>query len=202
MSRRSGQSGNLVKQSGWWRVRFRLDQPGIEVRKQISIKVAPVNTRLSRPELERRAKEIVQAAGANSEERFNQVALGEVKNGLLFQTGIGTPHLYANLEDRWLTPRLIKLGLDEEGMGWHSFKRFRKTWLRGRRCLEDINNYWMGHVPQTMSELYSHLSEELEIRLEEAERVGYGFDLPKEEAVIAPNAPKKSNTKLEVEIAA
>ena len=77
MSRRSGQSGNLVKQSGWWRVRFRLDQPGTEKRKQISVKVAPVSMRLSRPELERRAKEIVQNAGANSEERFNQVVLGE-----------------------------------------------------------------------------------------------------------------------------
>jgi hypothetical protein len=38
-------------------------------------------------------------------------------------------HLYGNLEDRWLTPRLVKMGLDEQGMGWHSFKRFRKTWL-------------------------------------------------------------------------
>ena len=28
-------------------------------------------------------------------------------------------HLYGNLEDRWLTPRLVKLRLDEEGMGWH-----------------------------------------------------------------------------------
>ena len=77
MSRRSGQSGNLVKQSGWWRVRFRLDQPGTEKRKQMSLKIAPVSMRLSRPELERRAKEIVQNAGANSEERFNQVVLGE-----------------------------------------------------------------------------------------------------------------------------
>ena len=45
-------------------------------------------------------------------------------------------------------------------MGWHSFKRFRKTWLRGNRCLEDINNFWMAHKPQTMSEVYSHLYEE------------------------------------------
>jgi integrase len=78
MSRRSGQSGNLVKQCGWWRVRFRLDQSGTENRKQMSVKIAPVSMRLSRPELERRAKEIVQNAGANSEERFNQVVLGEV----------------------------------------------------------------------------------------------------------------------------
>jgi len=33
---------------------------------------------LTKPELERRAKEIVQNAGANSEERFNRVVLGEV----------------------------------------------------------------------------------------------------------------------------
>jgi integrase len=49
-----------------------------ETRKQMSLKVAPVSMRCSRPELERRAKEIVQQAGANSEERFNQVVLGEV----------------------------------------------------------------------------------------------------------------------------
>ena len=405
MSRRSGQSGNLVKQSGWWRVRFRLDQQGTEKRKQMSLKVAPVSMRLSRPELERRAKEIVQKAGANSEERFNQVVLGEAtflqqskaylqravsrnrkplrdtvsiegamnkwiypaigdlpltlvdnltvkplvekmcagglkprtvnkyveyvrqvvkslkgpngepvhkriwdaetmdlpvveyseqkrpslkaeaisdlvtgssgqeqalyvllastglrisealaletrhfincgrtfkveqqvmkncprivkylktnaakreidlhpdvaeflrcyragKSGLLFHTARGTPHLFHNLEDGWLTPRLVKMGLDEEGMGWHSFKRFRKTWLRGARCLEDLNNFWMAHKPQTMSELYSHLHEELQMRLEEAERVGYGFDLPK--IAVAPNAPKIS-AKSKAEIAA
>jgi integrase len=100
------------------------------------------------------------------------------KTGLLFHTANGTPHGYGNLEDHWLTPRLVKMGLDEEGMGWHSFKRFRKTWLRGSRCLEDINNFWMAHKPQTMSEVYSHLHEELQLRLDEAERVGYGFTLP------------------------
>ena len=77
MSRSSGQSGTLVKQTGWWRVRFRLDQPGDE-RKHMSVKVAPVSMGLTKPELERRAKEIVRNAGANSEERFNRVVLGEV----------------------------------------------------------------------------------------------------------------------------
>ena len=109
------------------------------------------------------------------------------KSGLLLQTANGTPHLYGNLEDRWLTPRLQAMNLDEKGMGVHAFKRFRKTWLRGNRCLEDINNYWMVHKPKTMSELYSHLHEELEMRLAEAGRVGCGFVIPK---YIAPNAPK------------
>jgi len=86
--------------------------------------------------------------------------------------------MYGNLEDRSLTPRLTKMGLDEKGMGWHSFKCFRKTWLRGARCLEDLNNFWMAHKPTTMSEVYSHLHEELELRLDEVARVGYGFVLP------------------------
>src|SRR5208283_2502794 len=66
---------------------------------------------------------------------------------------------------------------DEPGMGWHSFRRYRKTWLRGKRCQEDINNYWMGHQPETMSELYSRLDEDLTTRLREAEIVGVGFEV-------------------------
>ena len=124
------------------------------------------------------------------------------KPGLLFDTANGTPHLYGNLEDRWLTPRLTKMGLDEEGMGWHSFKRFRKTWLRGARCLEDLNNFWMAHKPHTMSEVYSHLHEELQLRLDEATRVGYGFALPAFNNVsVVPNVPKLHQNSA-VEIAA
>jgi integrase len=122
------------------------------------------------------------------------------KSGLLFHTANGTPHLYGNLEDRWLTPRLIEMKLDEKGMGWHSFKRFRKTWLRGARCLEDINNFWMAHKPKTMSELYSHLHEELETRLAEAERVGYGFTIP-ETVDFVPSVPRNSEPE-SIEIAA
>ena len=122
------------------------------------------------------------------------------KSGLLFQTANGTPHLYGNLAERWFTPRLIKMEVDEKGMGWHSFKRFRKTWLRGARCLEDINNFWMAHKPKTMSELYSHLHEELQLRLEEAERVGYGFIIPKTVDVV-PNVPRFSERE-SIEIAA
>ena len=77
------------------------------------------------------------------------------REGLLFATRNGTPHLHNNIEDRWLTERLKVMGLDEPGMGWRAFKRFRKTWLRGRRCLEDLNNFWMARKPKTMSEFFS-----------------------------------------------
>ncbi|MGH9737483.1 MAG: tyrosine-type recombinase/integrase [Candidatus Acidiferrales bacterium] len=130
---------------------------------------------------------------------FLQRFIGERK-GLLFVTRNGTPRLHNNIEQRWLSERLRKKGLDEPGMGWHAFRRFRKTWLRGKRCQEDINIFWMGHKPKTMSELYSHLFEEVEVRLAEAETVGFGFDLPEkpsEKAVIAPNAPRCGNEVLE-----
>jgi hypothetical protein len=87
------------------------------------------------------------------------------------------------------TPRLNAMRVEEKGMGWHAFRRFRKTWLRGKRCQEDINNFWMGHKPKTMSELYSRMDEELEQRLQEAETVGVGFDVL---AYVAPSAPRIS----------
>ena len=109
------------------------------------------------------------------------------KDGLLFETRNCTPYLHNNLESRWLTERLKAMGLDEPGMGWHAFRRFRKTWLRGKRCQEDINNFWMGHKPKTMSGLYSRMDEELEQRLHEAEIVGVGFEIP---TYVAPRCSK------------
>ena len=46
-----------------------------------------------------------------------------------------------------------------------------------------------------MSELYSHMHEELELRLAEAEQVGVGFDVP------TYCAPKCSKTSVESEVA-
>ena len=109
------------------------------------------------------------------------------KDGLLFATGNGTPYLHNNLEQRWLTPRLQAMGIDEKGMGFHAFRRSRKTWLRGKRVQEDINNFWMGHAPETMSETYSGLDLELELRVAEAESTGIGFTVP-----IAPSCSKIS----------
>jgi len=112
------------------------------------------------------------------------------KDGLLFETRNGTPYLHNNLEQRWLTPRLEAMGIDERGMGFHAFRRFRKTWLRGKRVQEDINNFWMGHAPETMSETYSRLDLELDLRVAEAESMGVGFTVPL--VPIAPSCSKIS----------
>ena len=112
------------------------------------------------------------------------------KSGLILRTKNGTPYLYGNLADDWLDHRLAKLGLYEAGMGWHSFKRFRNSWLRApaQRCQEDLRKFWLAHNPKEMGELYSALKEDLPTRLAEAERVGYGSVLPRE---VVPNVPRK-----------
>lgn len=83
----------------------------------------------------------------------------------MFKTRNNTPYLTQQSGRPLAHQAPQALGLDERGLGWHGFRRFRKTWLRGRRVQEDINNFWMGHKPKTMSELYSRLDEELELRL-------------------------------------
>lgn len=77
MSRRSGQDSRPYKAGKWWRVRARLDVPGQEKRAQPSLKVCLISERHPMPVIKRMAKDVIAASGANSEERFNRVVLGE-----------------------------------------------------------------------------------------------------------------------------
>jgi len=112
------------------------------------------------------------------------------KSGLILRTSHNTPYLYGNLADDWLDPLLTKLGLYESGMGWHSFKRFRNTWLRKQRVQEDHRLHWLAHQPKEMSEVYSMLKEDVPARLLEAERCGYGFTLPQQKLEVVPSVPR------------
>jgi len=82
MNRRSGQNGTIVVQSGWYRVRWRMDVEGQEQRINMSEKVAPVVFDKSgipkppSPTVQRMAREIVGRSGANSKEHFDHVVLG------------------------------------------------------------------------------------------------------------------------------
>ena len=120
------------------------------------------------------------------------------KNGLLFKTRNGTPYLHNNLEQRWLTPRLQAMQIDGKGMGFHAFRRLRKTWLRGKRCPRRRQQLLDGAQTGDNVQLYSRLDEELELRLQEAETVGVGFGVP---TYVAPSCSKIS-VESEVEIAA
>ena len=82
MSRRSGQNGTIVIQSGWYRVRWRMDVVDQEQRINMSEKVAPVmldkegKPKPPSQEVRRLAREIVEKSGANSKEHFEQTVLG------------------------------------------------------------------------------------------------------------------------------
>ena len=84
MNRRKGQNGTVVIQSGWYRVRWRMDIDGQEERIYMFEKVAPVvidkngNPKPASQAVQRLAREIVERSGANSVEHFNRVVLGEV----------------------------------------------------------------------------------------------------------------------------
>ena len=84
MSRRSGQDGYFSRKGNQWHVRFYIDVPGQEKRKRLSIPVCPISGpgKMTLPERIRRAKEIINASGANSEEHFNRVETANL--GLTF----------------------------------------------------------------------------------------------------------------------
>ena len=84
MNRRKGQNGAVVIQSGWYRVRWRMDIEGQEERIHMSETVAPVvidkdgNPKPASQGVQRLAREIVERSAANSVEHFNRVVFGEV----------------------------------------------------------------------------------------------------------------------------
>jgi hypothetical protein len=71
--------------------------------------------------------------------------------------------------------RLRKLNVE----GFHCFRRFRITRLRERAVPEDLLRFWVGHAGQSISDRYSKLAENVELRKKWAgvEAAGLGFDI-------------------------
>lgn len=72
MARRSGQAPQPVIHRGWWTVRYRIDVAGQEKRMQRRERICPISGPglFTRPEIERRAREIITASGADTVEHF------------------------------------------------------------------------------------------------------------------------------------
>lgn len=88
------------------------------------------------------------------------------RNGYLF--GNGSPPSESTFRDRLSNTSVP---------GFHSFRRFRTTWLRKNRAPEDLVRFWLGHADKSITDGYSKLSEDVEYRQKVAERVGVGFCL-------------------------
>jgi integrase len=75
MSRRSGQNPKPEIMGKWWTIRFWIDVAGQEQRMRVRERICPISGPglLTKPEIERRAKEIIQKSGADSPEYFAKV---------------------------------------------------------------------------------------------------------------------------------
>jgi hypothetical protein len=62
--------------------------------------------------------------------------------------------------------------------GFNIFRRFRITELKKSDCPDALQRYWSGHAQTHVSERYTKLFSDRDYRLEWAEKIGMGFDLP------------------------
>ena len=92
------------------------------------------------------------------------------KSGYLFAAASGRPLIQRNV--------LRVLHAVNEGIGFHSFRRFRTETLRRKGVPEDLIKLWLGHSKKTLTDYYAGgLTKDLAWRQEWSERVGVGFSL-------------------------
>jgi integrase len=81
MSRRSGQNPKPAIHRGWWTIRYWIDVRGQEKRIRVRAKICPISGPGSHTssEIERKAREIIQASGADTVEHFEKCAASTLK---------------------------------------------------------------------------------------------------------------------------
>jgi hypothetical protein len=103
--------------------------------------------------------------------------VGARTEGLLFCTSTGAQLLQANTLQDSLHPVLEKL--EHTKGGFNIFRRYRITHLQKTECPKALRHFWSGHAHSHVSERYTKLLGERDFRLEWAEKIGLGFDLPR-----------------------
>jgi integrase len=99
--------------------------------------------------------------------------IGNRKAGFIFQTHSRRPLSQTNLLKRELHPLLRNLGIPT--CGFHSFRRFRNTFLRQSRCPDALLKFWLGHSGRDMSDVYDRSREDVQYRKDVAKSMGHGF---------------------------
>jgi hypothetical protein len=102
--------------------------------------------------------------------------IGVRASGLLFQTSNAGQLLQSNTLQDSLHPILAKL--EHVKGGFNIFRRFRITHLKKSDCPSALEHFWSGHAQTHVSERYTKLFQDRDYRLEWAEKVGLGFELP------------------------
>jgi integrase len=100
-------------------------------------------------------------------------------SGFLFQTKAGKPLTQRNVHRNSLSTVRKILNLQQDGKGFHAFRRFRAAHLRKNRVPWDLEKLWLGHANKTVTDKYAEqVKEDVEWRKEVAEKTGLGFALP------------------------
>jgi integrase len=130
--------------------------------------------------------------------------IGKRKDGFIFRTREGTPIHQSNFLRRDLHPALKELGIERQG--FHGFRRFRVTHLESNWVPPALVKYWTGHaksadgenITVTVTDKYIKMHKDTAFRSEVAERIGIGFELPKEQSQygVVPSVPR-----IQVEVA-
>jgi hypothetical protein len=102
--------------------------------------------------------------------------IGRRTSGLLFCTSTGAQLLQANTLQDSLHPILKKL--EHVKGGFNIFRRYRITHIKKSECPEALEHFWSGHAQTHVSERYTKLWQDRDYRLEWAEKIGMGFELP------------------------
>jgi hypothetical protein len=102
--------------------------------------------------------------------------VGNRKGGLLFRTSTSSQLLQSSVLRESLHPTLETI--QHVKGGFNIFRRFRITQMQKAECPEVLRRFWSGHAPRHVSERYTKLRDERNFRLEWAERIGLGFELP------------------------
>jgi len=102
--------------------------------------------------------------------------IGQRTSGFLFCKSSGELLSQRDILKYSLHPILKRLGHVQGGL--NIFRRFRITELKKSDCPEFLQHFWSGHAQTHVSERYTKLLQARDHRLEWAEKVGLGFDLP------------------------
>jgi integrase len=144
------------------------DQESSSIRVRSSVYKGKEQSRLKTPSARRTADLDPQLNGLIAQ----FVAANKIPPGaFLFQARTGrSMHLVT------ATARLAKHG--ERAKGFHAFRRFRITHLREFGVREEIIRFWVGHSAKGITDKYSKLAENAELRKQWASKCRLGFDLP------------------------
>jgi integrase len=102
--------------------------------------------------------------------------IGKRTTGFIFCSSRAFPMSQSNLLRRELHPVLESLGISMRG--FHSFRRYRNTFLRQSHCPDGLLKFWMGHSDASLSDTYDRSADDVQYRKDVAKAMGVGFVLP------------------------